>query len=179
MTSKQGAGGAPPAAKAATPGAQLLPGPEPALHHRLTSPLTYIRLGRSLAGRRGALPSPNRPDARHPHPQPRRVGRNIWIPLRHAQRPQGQGLVRQPHVIFQGVSVPGMRRPPLEDLGCVDRKTTSRWPRATADDVDPALRRSELRELVTVPRESRRSLWTAALRTGQSRPEATGEARGT
>jgi Winged helix-turn helix/DDE superfamily endonuclease len=46
-TSKQGAGGAAPATTTAAAGAELLPGPEPASHHRLNSPLTYIRLGNS------------------------------------------------------------------------------------------------------------------------------------
>src|SRR4029453_10315608 len=41
----QGAVRPPSAAKASTSGAELLPGPEPALHHRLNSPLTYFRLG--------------------------------------------------------------------------------------------------------------------------------------
>src|SRR4029453_14342950 len=42
----QGAVRPPSAAKASTSGAELLPGPEPALHHRLNSPLTYFRLGK-------------------------------------------------------------------------------------------------------------------------------------
>ena len=46
----QGAGRAPPAPKASRGGPQLLPGSEPALHHRLISPLTYFRLGNPTQG---------------------------------------------------------------------------------------------------------------------------------
>jgi hypothetical protein len=42
----QGAGGAASAATTSAPGAQLLPGSQPALHHHPNSPLTYFRLGK-------------------------------------------------------------------------------------------------------------------------------------
>src|SRR4029450_9253787 len=44
-TQSQGAGRAASATEAAGLGPELLPRPEPALHHRLISPLTYFRLG--------------------------------------------------------------------------------------------------------------------------------------
>src|SRR4030095_2190085 len=57
----QGVGGAAPAAEAPTHRAGVLPRSEPALHHRLNSPPTYIRLGRcSTSLQLSALPT--RPD---------------------------------------------------------------------------------------------------------------------